>query len=154
VPVFLPPPGSSGPVEVVRRFRRQAHLLGGLWLFFGLTFMCAGFVYSTDSRGPWLRDREMYVPPEAAYVLLAVGVPLVIAAICTILKRIWAVHLGMIVWFLLVVANVVQLVQGNGNVVGLLIAVGMLAGGSTVLKAAGKLRAMGIPLYARPTDFR
>lgn len=132
--------------ELVRQFRREAHGLGGVWVFFGciclLLAVVAPNMGNVNEAGPVL-----------AVVFGGIGVGWLTLGIFTFLKHLWAIYLGLAVSYVSAVGNLVSLGQG-GNACGLIIVVAIIIQAHKVISRANKMKKAGIPLTARPESLR
>jgi hypothetical protein len=144
-PAFLE--SNEETVKFVRRFRRQIHILGGLWVVVGV-FMAIPLMSDVG-----IRYGSMPLRTVGAAVA---GVWFAIAAL-TVAKQLWAVALGVGFFTFTAVLAVAAAISWGGAYWGLplWLAIFLPAApvqGVQVLRLAGELRRAGIPWTLKPDE--
>ena len=131
--------GSVDP-EDIKKFRRGMHGLGGLWIFIGGIGLLAGLAMLNE-RGDPEEVSGMFIIVFSALCLTG--------GICTCMKQMWAVYVGLALAYLSTFGNLSQLASGNGNIFTIVMLVAAIAQGHSSLIASKKLRNAGIPLTTK-----
>lgn len=124
--------------DEIRKFRKEMHGVGGLWIFFGVVCGLAGIVFIGN-------------PPRGAdgtfgLVLLFLGALWGSAGVGTCAKQLWGLWMGLILCYLSLLGNLVRLPE---SLCPLLFIIAALVQSHRCLSTAKKLRDAGIPLTER-----
>lgn len=146
---YSAPATAQGAIDhtVIKKFRDQSLALGVLWILLGC--LAGGLVWFV-TRGGSGGGGGMGAPLGGAGGLVlgitgALALLWIALGVLTCLKQIWAVYVGLVLSYISVVANLVQL-----NVCALIILAFVILQAHRVIGWAGKLRAAGVPLTAKP----
>jgi hypothetical protein len=124
--------------EMIRRFRREVHALGGFWIFVGALFFLAGL-----GAGE-LEDRFVDVDTVRA-IAFAIGFSMAFIGIMACMKQLWAIYTGLVASYFLLLVSVLGLA-----VCPLIIVIVVLVQAHRTIGWANRMRRAGIPLTALP----
>ena len=140
----------TSDAEMVRRFRREVHGLGGFWVFIGSVVVAVGFFLVTRGREvPQLGEHI----GQMGVLYVGLGIAWVTVGVFTLLKHLWAVYVGLVMSYLSLAGNLMNLawVRPNcGVVCGIAIVIAIIVQAHRVIGWARSMSAEGIPLTAKP----
>ena len=127
-------------LKELKRFRSEAHLLGGKWIVMGtLTFgLLAVGVFAASGPGADLIFMASFGLVGFAFLALGIG---------ACYKQIWAFVMGLVLSYVLAVLYLLGF-----NLCMALIFAGSIFAAHRVISWVGPLRRKGIPLKMRPQD--
>ena len=120
----------------LERFRKEIHGLGGFWIFIGTLSLVILFIsVSNDMLNPDLAE-------ETLFILIPIAIFWIILGICTCLKQMWAVYVGLVLSYLSLLGNIFV----NFNVCAIAIVAAAIVQAHRVIKWAGEFKEMGVPI--------
>jgi hypothetical protein len=129
--------------RLVKQYRQQMHSLGALWIIIGSLLLIlggvVGFMPGNDNVDNFVMLGIFVV---MGLIWLGLGV-------LTCLKQMWAVYVGLVLSYLMVVNNLI-----NFNLCGLVIMGAAIFQAHRVIGWAKDLTRKGIPLSTRPQDIQ
>jgi hypothetical protein len=129
-------------VKVLRDFRSQIVALGAFWIIIGAIATGMGVYLTTqDAQNP-NQKILMIVVAVMGGAWIALG-----ALVCA--KQIWALYIGLVLSYLSLVGNLVNL-----NICAIVLVAVVILQAHRVLGWVKQLRAAGIPLSTRPEDLQ
>lgn len=136
--------------DLIRRFRREIHGLAGVWIFFSIVSLLLGLVIMKNGEAIGVARG---LPQDAAEMigLLILGLAVVWGA-CgfgAAYKQIWAVYLGLILGYISIVGNLINLGQQGANTCGIIIQAFVIIQSHRVLGFAAKLKRAGVELTTK-----
>lgn len=139
-------------LDLIKKFRREVHGVGGFWMFIAVLHVLIAFFMTSVFPGganAGLRNVMMIVFGVFALIYFFIG-------LFTFLKQRWAFYVGFVFGYLGIAASLFQLVSGNicGVVIGLAMYIAVVAQTYRTNRWAGEMIADGIPLTAKPEDYR
>jgi len=146
-----PPPGEPLTannvlqVKLLKDFRSQIHALGGFWIFIGALAGAVGIFLASAAVND-LEDVEGLV---VLGLILVMSLAWIGLGICTCLKQMWAVYVGLVLSYLSLIGNII-----NFRICGLVILGIVIVQAHRVISWAGHLKQAGIPLTARPEQLQ
>jgi hypothetical protein len=132
---------SAALVKLVKDFRSQIHALGAFWIIIGSVVIGLGAFASSIM----LTQTDERPAAIFAVVFVVLGAIWVALGIMSCLKQMWAVYVGLVLSYLSVIGNVINL-----NICGIVILVVVIFQAHRVIGWARQLASAGIPLTARP----
>ena len=138
-----PGPPQDVDRKMIRKFREQIHALGALWIIIG---SLAGAITIIALQGSL--DLAARVGGEQQVVLfLIAGTGLVwfVLGVLTCLKQMWAVYVALVLSYLSLLGQVLNL-----NICGGIILILVILQAHRVIVWARQMRAAGVPLTAKP----
>ena len=143
VTIAKPGRGSADP-ETIKKFRREMHGLGGFWIFIGtiVLFLGIGIMATGGGGNPALAGQG----PILGAVFLILGLLWFGLGVCTCLKHMWAVWTGLVLSYLSVLGNLMNLPQ---SVCGLIFLAVAIVQAHKCIKRAKELNAAGVPLTTK-----
>lgn len=133
--------------DLIERFRREIHSLGGLWIFMGcLGFALGAFLFSQSS------DPALSNVGVIAGLVCLMSLLWFLGGIFACLKKMPAVYLGLALCYLSLTGNVIANVMRFDvrSVITFVILFFAIAQGHRVISFARKMQAADIPLDAQP----
>lgn len=124
--------------ELVRKFRREMHGLGGFWIFIGALAFIAGIVIAAAGAG------AAGVEPALGVVAVVLGAGWIGIGVFTCLKHAWAVYVGLVLSYLSLLGNLINL-----NICPLVILIIVIVQAHRCIKWMGQMRDAGVPLTAK-----
>lgn len=128
------------------KFRQQIHALGGFWIFIGSIVLAAvavlGFGYF---KADDLERNGFAISIVAIGIMSAMSIIWILIGVLSCLKQIWAVYVGLILSYISLLMQVIQM-----NICGVVILIIVIMQSHRVISLANRLRAAGIPLSAKP----
>ena len=125
--------------ELIKRFRREIHGLGGIWIFFGI----CGLALAAGALSGAARARG--IEPAAGVIFGLVGLCWLAAGVLACLKKMWAVYAGLVLSYIGVLGNLIKF-----NPCGLIIIIIVLIQAHRTISWAKKMQAQQIPLDSKP----
>lgn len=139
---------ARGPVEsevdgkTIQEFRRQIHVLGGLWIFVGTAvFLAVAALWNSATE----EERSAGWNPILLGTFSASGVLWLSLGAACFKKQMWAVYTGLTLSYLSLASNV-----WHSNVCGGAFILVVIVQAHRVIGAAGRMKEEGIPLDAMP----
>jgi hypothetical protein len=129
-------------LKMLKDFRSQIVALGAFWIIIG------GLAVGLGAFATSLLAGQNAAPQTLAVmcgILVVMGLAWVTLGVLACLKQMWAVYVGLVLSYLSVIGNLVNL-----NVCGLVILVVVIIQAHRVIGWAGQLTRAGIPLNTRP----
>lgn len=139
----------SGRVSraTIEKFRREAHGLGGFWIFVAVVSVLVGIALASGGL------RGVFPPGQAEVIGLVVilgGVLFLIAGIFTCSKQKWAIVMGLVLSYIALVDGLVLLAQNPcGGALRLALFLAAVVQAHRVLGIAGEMERAGVPLDQR-----
>ena len=134
------PASNAAVVKLVKDFRSQIHALGAFWIIIGSVVIGIGaFVSNLLGLG---KDPTAVT---LGIIFLVMGPAWIALGIMSCLKQMWAVYVGLVLSYLSLIGNVINL-----NICGAVILLVVIFQAHRVIGWARQLNAAGIPLTARP----
>jgi DNA-directed RNA polymerase subunit M/transcription elongation factor TFIIS len=141
--------------ELIRKFRREAHGVAGLWIVFALLFFLSALAWSASDN---IRRMNPDTASTVAAISVIIGVALMVAGICGALKQLWALYAGLILSYLLTLLLVIGIInaagqQPGGVVCPIVMLIALVFGiiqGHRVIGFANQLRRGGVSLTSLP----
>lgn len=144
-PVKSPVVSTVDMVKLVKQFRQQMHSLGALWIIIGSLAVIAGTVFAVSARGAG-DDIDQYLITGMFVVMGSIWLGL---GIMTCLKQMWAVWVGLVLSYLMVLNSLLSL-----NLCGIVILGAAIFQAHRVIGWAKEMRLKSIPLTTRPQDIQ
>lgn len=135
-------------LQALRRFRREIHVLAGVWILFGFVATAAGAIGAILVLGAVDTPRDESLNPDSgilSLLLFASGVCWLTSGIASAWKKRWGVYLGLFFSYLGLAGNLLRF-----NLCPLLIMVTIIVQAHRVLKHGEQLIRAGIPLTDKP----
>ncbi len=134
--------------DLIRKFRREIHGLGGFWIFIGGIVVIGGLAMSNVRPAPGI-DRDALA--GVGMVMAVLGGVWVTIGILTCMKHMWAVYVGLVLSYLSAVGNLVNLAQGQvPSLIGLIIVIVVIVQAHRTIGWASRMRSAGVPLTTKP----
>lgn len=144
-PVKTPVISTVDMVKLVKQYRQQMHSLGALWIIIGSLAVIAGIAFiGLGSQAA--NDIDQYV---AAGIFIFMGSLWLGLGIMTCLKQMWAVYVGLVLSYLMVINSLISF-----NLCGIVIVGAAIFQAHRVIGWAKELQRKGIPLWTRPQDIQ
>ena len=129
--------------RTVRQFREQIHALGAFWIIIGALALGLAALAFNGNKDVEARIAGEY---EVLVIILAVSGGLwLFLGIATCLKQMWAVYTALVLSYLSLISNAINL-----SICSLIILIVVILQAHRVIGWAGQMRAAGVPLTARP----
>jgi hypothetical protein len=135
-------------IKLVKDFRSQIHALGGFWIFIG-GLVAVLMVVASGTLVGQAGEVDENARLIAMGIFFAIGGAWIALGVFTCLKQMWAVYVGLVLSYLSVIGNVINL-----NVCGLVILAAVIIQAHRVIGWSKQLRQAGIPLTTRPEQLR
>ena len=110
-----PPDAPAVTRKMIRKFREQIHALGALWIILG--GLAGGLVVVSQFVMRDAGPRAMPLDSPIWLVIAAVAVGWIVVGVAACLKQLWAVHTGLVLSYLSLVGQVVNLNICGGVIV-------------------------------------
>ncbi len=128
---------------MVRKFREQMHALGALWMIMGaVAVAAAGFALQGSA---FLANSLGATAQVLLFIIALLGVLWFSLGMLTCLKQMWAVYVGLVLSYLSLVGQIVNL-----NVCSGIILIVVILQAHRVIGWANKMHAAGVPLTTKP----
>lgn len=134
--------GNVDPEEITK-FRREMHGLGGFWIFIGVLVVFLGIALGSGAQG--LNQIPGGLGAGIAVVFGILGAIWIGLGVFTCMKHMWAVWVGLVLSYLSLLGNLINL-----NVCGLIVLAAVIVQAHRCINRARELDAAGIPLDTRP----
>lgn len=131
-------------IEKVKKFRREIHGLAGFWIFFG-GLSVAIAIFLLGSEADFLGQMGPEERAIVAGITLLLGGIWIASGIASAYKQRWGVITGLIVTYLNLGGNLIQL-----NPCGIIISIFVIIQAHRVLKISKELIQADIPLTYKP----
>jgi hypothetical protein len=135
-------------VRVVKQYRQQMHSLGTLWIIIGCLGVVLGTVFAFRDLSQ-VGGMEEYYRPMIVSSFVMTGVVWFGLGILTCLKQMWAVWIGLILSYVMVLASLL-----NFNLCGIVVVGAAIFQAHRVIGWAKEMQRRGIPLSTRPQDIQ
>ena len=139
--------------ELVKRFRREIHGLGGAWIFFGVMCMILAMVFPALGGANVRMDEEERV--GAAVVFGLIALLWLTAGIGSCFKQLWALYFGLVVSYVSALGNLITMFSAKiPNPCALIIVVIIIVQAHRTIGWANKMKKARIALNTRPEQIR
>lgn len=138
--------------KMVKQFRSQMHSLGGLWIFFSIVVIGLGGLILSVTVNQMQDANVRAVVMITGIIYLVLGVAWGAIGVCTCLKQMWAVWVGLILCYLSVIGNL--LTFNFSKILAFAILGAAILQGHRVIGWAKQMKAKGIPLTAKPDQIQ
>lgn len=145
-PVKTPVVSTVDMVKLVKQYRQQMHSLGALWIIIGGLAVILGIVFVANDHGVAEDEIVHYV---MVGIFLVMGSLWLGLGVLTCLKQMWAVYVGLVLSYLMVVNSLISF-----NLCGIVIIGAAIFQAHRVIGWAKELQRKGIPLSTRPQDIQ
>ena len=139
------PRKKSGSVdsELVRRFRREIHGLGGFWIFVGV--LVTGVAMFLVGGNGQLQNAK-----EIGLVIGALGILYIGLGVCACLKQMWAVYVGLGLSYLSLIGNFINFNVKSINPCPFVVLFAVIFQAHRTIGWARQMNDAGIPLDSTP----
>lgn len=129
--------------EMLKKFREQVLALGVLWIIIGTAVaLLAGLALAGNQMFAGALGGDIQV---LLVVVATMGLAWIVLGVLTCLKQIRAVYVGLVLSYLSLIGNLLNL-----NLCGIVVVIVVILQAHRVIGWAHRLQAAGVPLTARP----
>jgi hypothetical protein len=129
--------------KMIRKFREQIHALGALWIIIGS--LAGGIAIIALQGSPDYAARIGSEQQVVLFLIAGMGLVWFVLGVLTCLKHMWAVYVALVLSYLSLLGQVLNL-----NICGGIILILVILQAHRVIGWASQMRAAGIPLTAKP----